>query len=515
MATAARISATLFLALVAVLAYGSPAQAYVIGGARWPGNPARITYYDSTPASYRWSIEQAAKAWNTSGVHVRFVKVSSRSRAQVTIRVGSNLGSGSGFATIGYASHATIDLSLGTADQYVLAGVAAHEMGHILGLDHPSHGCAVMTPVTYGNCKPVWPPHFWQWRCRVLQQDDLNGAAELYGGRPKLRPSMWCEKGPKAKAVTSLTVTPLKSDPGQIAKVSVTFPKTRVSSVVIDRRAGKCPTGPRDFKADPVGVVAGKPGTTASLTDDTPLPLTPGTYCYRAYSYDEWNRAGNSRTAKFDYTGPPAVPVSNVLAVAQNTNPRPGAGGDPVLLDVTVTTPTMAWLDSADVRMKQGSCPTDASDGQDLGEVALGVGVHLHYGVPAPAAGSWCVAAFTFDGARRYAAAGATLTFDYTPPTSDPPTNVQVQNIAGDVTLTWDWPNPLPFSSVIARFDGPCTGTLTLQDVFTNAWDYPDPAHPGTWTDYTPDPGTYCAALVSEDSWGYYSPVVETEYTVP
>ena len=511
-----RTPAAFLIVLGAVLACAASAHAYSIGGARWPGSPARITYYDSTPARYHWAVEQAAEAWNTSGVRVRFVKVSSPSRAGVTISADSRLGSGAGYATVGYAPHAFIELYMGTSDQWTLAATAAHEMGHILGLEHVYHRCALMTPSTYVSCNPEWPPHSWQWRCRVLQQDDLNGARVRYGGTPKLRPSMWCDKEPKASAVASLTVTQLTSDPLKIARVTATLPATHVASVSVLRRAGTCPTGPSDVSAEPVGLLKGKPGASVSVTDTTFTALAAGTYCYRAFSYDIWDRAGGSRSANLDYTGPPAVPVSNVIAVAQNTNPRPGPGLDPVLLDITVTTPTLAWVDGADVWMKQGSCPTAPEDGESLGSVAAGVGVHQLYGATIPAAGSWCVAAFTFDGSLRSAtSSGTTITFTYTPPTSSPPTNVQVHRVNGDVTLTWNWPNPVPTTSTIARFEGACTGTITVQDVFDNAWEWPDTGIAGTWTDYSPVTGTYCAALITTDAWGYNSAVVKTEYTVP
>ena len=207
--------ATVMFSALAGLFLAAPASAYKLGGQRWPGKTARISYYDATPSSYRASVQQAILAWNTSGVRIKFVKAKTRRRAQVLIHKGPAIGPGTGFASVGYAQNASVELNKGGMDQWDYAGIVAHELGHVIGLDHPSRGCAAMTPAVYMFCKPEFPPHAWQWRCRLLQRDDLNGAKRRYGGRTRLRPSMWCDKAPPAGAPPALSVVQLS---GQAAR---------------------------------------------------------------------------------------------------------------------------------------------------------------------------------------------------------------------------------------------------------------------------------------------------------
>src|SRR5713101_5213998 len=135
--------------LLAVLGPG-PADAYRLKGARW--QTRTITYYTETPA-YAWSVDTAAYAWNTSGARVQFVK-SSRARAKVLIGIrwykrpaGDALVQRLG----GRIMSAQVGIQTGH-DRYEMALIVAHELGHVLGLDH------------------------------ALQVDDVGGAVKLYGG---------------------------------------------------------------------------------------------------------------------------------------------------------------------------------------------------------------------------------------------------------------------------------------------------------------------------------------------
>ncbi len=503
--------------LLMPLAGARSARAYTIGGTRWPGSPAHITYYETTPASYRWSIAQAAAAWNTSGVRVRLVRVTSRSHAQVVISRSGDVPQGGGYATIGYAQNAYIHLNMGAVDKWSFTGVVAHEMGHILGLNHAVHVCAVMNAVVYVSCNPLWPPNAWQWRCRVLQKDDLAGATHLYGGTPKLRHHMFCDKAPKLPAVSSMVVSEESSSPLRISKVTIKLPRRRVDIVEVDRKAGSCPTAPSDLNAHFVGQVKGKPGTTHSFFDDTPTSLPAGTYCYRAWTFDEWHRAGGSLSTELDYTGPPPVPTADVTAVSQNTLIHPADGEEAVYVDVTVNTPTLSWVDGADVVMKQGGCPVSPTDGSTpLGSVLPGAGKHVLFGAYVPDPGSWCVAAFSFDSSHRYAVAGATTSFVYTPPAAPAPTGGSASLVDSDVQVSWTWPVPAPSYASIARFDGACPATITRADI-DNAYygGAVDGAGAPTWIDNGPLPGTYCYALYDIDTWGYFSSVLKIQFTVP
>jgi hypothetical protein len=81
----------------------------------------------------------------------------------------------------------------------------AHELGHVLGLDHENHACAVMNPASMSLTTDQGP---WSvapercrglkegsWFCRVLSKDDLKGAKKLYGGHPRVRGKEFCPTG--------------------------------------------------------------------------------------------------------------------------------------------------------------------------------------------------------------------------------------------------------------------------------------------------------------------------------
>jgi len=74
--------------------------------------------------------------------------------------------------------------------------VLAHELGHVLGLDHEDRFCATMNSYLldghpeYCSAAPAG-----KWICRLLRTDDVRGAVSLYGGtvRP-IRGPEFCTK---------------------------------------------------------------------------------------------------------------------------------------------------------------------------------------------------------------------------------------------------------------------------------------------------------------------------------
>ena len=169
------------------------ADAYRFEGGKW--RVRTIPYYVETPA-YAWSVDTAAYAWNTSGVRIQFVK---SSRAAAKVLVGIRWYKQAGDALVHSRSRTIVRAEVGIQaghDRYEMALIVAHELGHVLGLDHELGGCATMNP-SVGNdhttfC-PVPPPGMWT--CRLLQADDVRGAVKLYGGtvRP-WRGSAFCNR---------------------------------------------------------------------------------------------------------------------------------------------------------------------------------------------------------------------------------------------------------------------------------------------------------------------------------
>jgi hypothetical protein len=199
---------------VALTAVAAPAQA--ADGQRWPGRT--ITYHE-TPRHL--GVRDAAKAWNRSGVRIRFKRVSSSRRADVLVKI-TRPGC-AGIAQLGYAPGRQALMVVADCARYTQTQVAAHEFGHILGLDHENNRCAAMNPVLDGNApnqcaKPA--PGFY--RCRIFERHDLRRAVRKYGGTVKAPGPANCPLYDLPPALAGLTAT--AADPYNI-DVRTTLPK--------------------------------------------------------------------------------------------------------------------------------------------------------------------------------------------------------------------------------------------------------------------------------------------------
>ncbi len=154
---------------------------------------------------------RAVAAWNASGAKVRFVAVPA---AQAELVISDSeacppaTGGGVtrlGEATIGYgpAAHVHIYRSDGSSqlcNPYTTANTVAHELGHVLGLDHETRVCTTMNPVGGWRGPQLCRVPFWQWHCRLLEADDVAGAVALYGGAPRPLPAAGCDLYPQPAA---------------------------------------------------------------------------------------------------------------------------------------------------------------------------------------------------------------------------------------------------------------------------------------------------------------------------
>ena len=178
------------IALAALLAVPS-ASAWRAFGAHWSGRT--ITYHNDAPG-YTWSLRQAIRAWNTSGVGIRFVAVP-RNRARLLIgeRIQHDaFGDRLGLAHVVGRRDTLVRGEISIKDRldgYVGAVVYAHELGHVLGLAHEDRGCAAMNSDLNGDHPFRCPaPPAGMWWCRLLTADDVRGAIHIYGGT-YLRPT--------------------------------------------------------------------------------------------------------------------------------------------------------------------------------------------------------------------------------------------------------------------------------------------------------------------------------------
>ena len=176
-----------FAALAAAAALVPGAGAYRVEGRAWPDG--HIPYYNAAP-DQAWAVARAVNAWNTSGARVRFVAVP-RASARLVIRSTGSISCDRASATLGYVRSPTIwiwkrDAASRTCDPYWAASALAHEFGHVLGLGHEDRGCAAMN--SRGDRRgsaACAPTESWQWRCRLLEHDDVTGAVAVYGGSPR------------------------------------------------------------------------------------------------------------------------------------------------------------------------------------------------------------------------------------------------------------------------------------------------------------------------------------------
>jgi hypothetical protein len=165
--------------VLATLLFASASGAWVVAGQRWPG--PTVSVWNET--EYRAPLRQAMQAWNSAGAAIRLVPAPSRQNADVLVSYGATREQGR--AEVGYTRHAShVWISPGL-DRRDSTAIAAHELGHVLGLGHESAACAVMNPVidsgSGASCKLGACPSVW--RC-LIQPDDARGLQLLYGRAP-------------------------------------------------------------------------------------------------------------------------------------------------------------------------------------------------------------------------------------------------------------------------------------------------------------------------------------------
>ena len=153
----------------------------------WPGT--KIRYYETIPAKWDWSLNQAIKQWNSAGGKIKFVKVKSPGRAQLKISYGFT-GGADGMATLGYTPRAWVHLGTGykrvSATDPLMRGwvvrLFAHELGHVLGFGHTTGTCSLMVAVFNLSTCPVLGSMPGYYFCRIIDKPLLRRFIARYGG---------------------------------------------------------------------------------------------------------------------------------------------------------------------------------------------------------------------------------------------------------------------------------------------------------------------------------------------
>jgi hypothetical protein len=349
----------------------------VIGGAPWPGRRiARITYFNASSA--KWSVEQAVKAWNSSGARVRFVAVARR-RAQVLISDSRGPRSDtavSGFASIGYTYPGGGYVHLSRLahprrPHYTMAGVATHELGHVLGLDHEDRRCATMNTSLWAGCGGARP-------CRLLERDDIQGAIKLYGGRARMTRPAFCPKPPSGVQATG---------DANAYGVTLEWENPRgpfFDRVQVARGKGSCPARPQQGTG---WQHPGKPGAPGRFVDRdfvSGTRLLTGRYCYALWALGDPNVVSKRRTLWVEFNPPrPAAPADLRAVLGE-------AGG----VTVTWEPPPHPELEGVEGSAARGLCPTQPSEGEYFfGGEGSGSSVQLE------TSGRYCFVVWTRDSA--------------------------------------------------------------------------------------------------------------------
>ena len=321
-----RVRALLALLTALALSVGLAAAPATAAPRKWP--QGRITYVDQTRDPE--AVGLAVRAWNRSGIDIRFVKVRSARKARLIIRNSKRVpaGCGTGLATLGYPGpgrKAFVNILHGTdADGQACAVpgqtlVLAHELGHVVGLEHNMSGCSLMNTSHTNGVAPTLcldstadAAKPGRWRCRLLEQVDLKRAKRLYGGTVRVQETEYCDaidRIPTTGPAAATAITGSFFSLGVTRAVEPTVPAWLGAwaygepGFEVHATPNACTAVPGD-NATQVGLgLWGATPVGGTLTEDL-QPLAAGLTCLTVWQFDQgYNFASVPTTVMVTSTG--------------------------------------------------------------------------------------------------------------------------------------------------------------------------------------------------------------------
>lgn len=177
-------------------------------------NGRKILYTETIPVKWDWSLSTAIAKWNSSGGDIRFVRTTDVRKARLNIAYG-NIGGAAGMASVGRSRHAWVRLSssysatdaLDAHNRIEVMAIFTHELGHVLGFQHTSTRCSLMSPVLdVDGCSMVPAAMPGYYKCRIIDAALASRFVRLYGGRVRY-PSVWCLIDPLPSAASRIVLT--------------------------------------------------------------------------------------------------------------------------------------------------------------------------------------------------------------------------------------------------------------------------------------------------------------------
>jgi matrixin len=341
--------------LLAVLC--APANAYVLDSR--PTGPRLITYYNAT-TQHRWALSRALRAWSNSGARVQFAPVA-RDEAELLITYRPGPPELAGDTSRTYLPDHRLDAAPGATEidlprfadagdarsnRFVMALIAAHELGHALGLGHEEGTCAAMNPVILDQVpERCAAPAPGQWRCGLLTGDDVGGAVALLGGHPRRTRRAFCDIAPPPPRPPSrVRATIASAGRGSVELRWLNATSPTLLSVVVARAEGRCPAGPAEGESRSV---AARPDSEQTVR----FPLTLGRFCYSLWSKDARGRLSSQPSTLFS-SGPAAPSPPRELSASPG-GPLAPAG----LASVHWVDPDDATPEEVVIVRTRGRCP--------------------------------------------------------------------------------------------------------------------------------------------------------------